>query len=468
MRNMREATLWSGYMLLLLLAAETGLGADKQDKYSMNSKRSPAAVDRLEAVLEVGGTLNLATGSPSSPGKPKPVKMSAKATLDYCERPLRVPASPDLSARAIRYYDKSVAAIQVGPGSFKPTLREDRRLIGVEIRGPKVLIFSPRGPLTREELDLVDVHGNSLALDRLLPPRAVAVGETWKLGDSLLGVLCGLDTVTQSDAQCVLQSVEKDVAQVEAAGYVAGSVNGLSSTIQIKAKYRFDLQADRITWFGLLVKEEREAGAIGPGLDVVARLQVKITPGAEAPQLTDAALKDLPLEPTDSLRQLAYSLPEAGWETALDRRWLVISERKDLTILRMADGGDYVAQCNISALESGQGKKPTLAEFQEDIREALGKSFQQFVRASEGASEGGYVVYRVVARGEVSRVPIEWIYYRLIDKLGRQLVILFTVEAGMAEKFRESDRELVRAVRFLEPKLAAKPQPEGVKKDQAK
>jgi hypothetical protein len=56
-------------------------------------------------------------------------------------------------------------------------------------------------------------------------------------------------------------------------------------------------------------------------------------------------------------------------------------------------------------------------------------------------------------------VPIEWIYYRVADKLGRQVVVLFTVEANMGERFEGSDIELVRAVRFSDAKVATKPQP---------
>jgi hypothetical protein len=424
--------------------------------------------DRVEAVLEASGPLKVVEGHAKDPKKATSLDMKAAATLAYSEKSLKIPPSGGLPAQAIRYYDKAGATIRVGDSEFKPTLRDERRLIGVEIRSPKVVMFCPKGPLTREELDLVDLLGNSLLFDMLLPPHAVAVGESWKHSDKLLAALVGLDSVDHSDAQSVLQSVADGAAQIEMAGYVAGAVNGLSSTIQLKAKYRFDTKAQRITWFALLVKESREAGPIGPGLDVVARVQVKVTPGAQCSQLAETALKGLPLEPSVPLEQLSYAFPEAGWEMTYDRRWLVISERKGLTILRMADGGAYVAQCNISSAAPGEGKQVTLAEFQEDIRRALAKSFRQFVKASQTVTKDEYQVYRVAAQGEASGVPIQWIYYRVADKLGRQVVILFTVEANMDERFKASDIDLVRAIRFIDAKAATKPQPEARTATQSK
>jgi hypothetical protein len=447
--------IWASF--LGTLAASVVSAAEKQDTFSLKSLRSPDMVDRVESTLEVSGTLKLGEGRAPDPKKAAAVKMSATAALAYAEKSLKIPASADLPHRSIRYYEKATAAIRVGDESFSPSLRDERRLISVDVRSPKVVIFCPKGLLTREELDLVDLLGNSLVIDRLLPSHSVAVGASWKHPDKLLATLCGLDTVDQCTAESVLQSVADTVAQIEMAGHVAGTVNGRSSEIQVKAKYRFDMKAQRITWFALLVKESRAPGPIGPGLEVVARVQTKITPAADCPQLAAAAIQGLPHEPTTELEQLSYAARDAGWETTHDRRWMIISEKKDATVLRMADGGAYVAQCNISPVAPAAAKQLSLAEFQDEIRQALGKNFGQFVRASQTVTKAEYEIYRVAVHGEVSGVPIDWIYYRVADRSGRQLVVLFTVEADMGGKFQESDLALIAGLRFSEPKVAAVP-----------
>ena len=444
--------------ILVLVAASVAPAAEKRVTHSLQCTRSPNMVDRVDALLDVSGTLTVADKAAAEAKKNTPLKMNAEAALAYAEKTLQPAASAGKPARTIRHYDKAEASIRVGEDSFKPSLRQERRLIGVETHGPKVVMFCPRGLLTREELDLVDLLGNSLLLDRLLPADPVAVGDTWKHPEELLAALCGLDAVSSGDAQSVLQSVGDGVAQIEMAGYVAGSVNGLSTRMQLKAKYRFDVKAKRIIWFALLVKEKREPGPIGPGLDVVARLRMRIVPGAESAELADAALKGVPMEPTAPLRQLSYTSPKGGWQAAYDRRWMIVGEKKELTVLRMADEGKYVAQCSVSALSAGGAKSVALADFQEEIRQALGKNFRQFVRASQSTNEAEYQVYRVVAQGEASGVPVEWIYCRLADKLGRSMVVLFTAESNMGERLQENDRDLIRAIRFVDPKVAAKAQ----------
>jgi hypothetical protein len=226
--------------------------------------------------------------------------------------------------------------------------------------------------------------------------------------------------------------------------------------LQLKAKYRFDLTAERITWFALLVKENREPSPIGPGLDVVARLQMKISPGVKSEQLADDALKGIPLEPSTESQHLSYASPEGGWLATLDRRWILISEKKELTVLRMVDEGKYLAQGSVSALTPGNDKPLSLSDFQDEVRQALGKNFRQFVRAGQSVNDAEYQVYRVEAQGEVSGVPMDWIYYRLTDKLGRSMVVLFTVESSLTDRFRQNDLDLVRAIRFADPKVAAK------------
>ena len=68
-----------------------------------------------------------------------------------------------------------------------PRLREDMRLIAVKSGKAGVSISSPHGPLTREELDLIDLPGNTLLLDGLLPDEKVKIGGSWKIADAALG-----------------------------------------------------------------------------------------------------------------------------------------------------------------------------------------------------------------------------------------------------------------------------------------
>jgi len=422
------------------------------ESHSFVSCRAAGAIDRVESALEVGGDLKILEDS-----KVKPFKMSVLANLTYDERALEVPKGSRGTLRSIRHYEKAAATLQVGDEGSKPTLRDERRLIGAAVEGATVTLFSPHGPLTRDELDLIDLLGNSLLMDLLLPQQPVKVGDTWKYDNELMAALLGLDAVSESDVASALLTVDDARARFEMNGKVSGAIGGVSTEIELKAKYHFDRKANRVSWFGLLIKENRSIGHVGPGLDVVARLQMKIAPNQAAPRLADAALAGLSLKPTPELSLLQYESPGGGWQFLQERDWYVTSDEASLAVLRLVQRGEFLAQCKVSSLPTATpGKEVTLAAFQEDIKRGLGKSFKQFVEAGQTSNELDYRLYRVIVDGEASELPIRWIYYYVGDKFGRQVVFAFTVEGRLLDTFDEADQRLLGTLRLADPKVAAK------------
>ncbi|HYW78563.1 MAG TPA: hypothetical protein VE890_03265, partial [Thermoguttaceae bacterium] len=241
-------------------------------------------------------------------------------------------------------------------------------------------------------------------------------------------------------------------------GKVQGAFGGVSTEIALKAKYRFNRSSKRVDWLGLLVSEKRDIGHVEPGFDVVVRLQLKVATKAASAHLTEDALAGLVLEPTDTLNELAYESPQGGYQFVHTRNWFVIDGHSDRATLRMLDKGDLVAQCNVSALPKlPAGKEVPLSEFQEDVQKALGDNFGQFAEVRQSANEAGYRVYRVVARGTASELPIQWNYYLVIDQQGRRVAFAFAVESDLVDQLNKNDERLVNSLRFLDPKVASAP-----------
>jgi hypothetical protein len=246
------------------------------------------------------------------------------------------------------------------------------------------------------------------------------------------------------------------VARIDISGRVEGIANGLSTSMELKGKYQFDMKTGRVTSLTLTIKENRASGSLGPGLDVVARLQVKVSPLEKPAHLTEEALQDVKLTSTPELKQLQYKSPDGRWEMAHDRRWIVLDD-KDPAMLRMADAGDCIGQCLVAVgRDPSAGSGLTLATFEDEIRKGLGKSFGQVVRAEETKGDGGLRVFHVVVQGEDQQIRIRWMYHRLADRSGRQIIFAFTVQQEFLERFGQADQELVAAARFLDAKLAAK------------
>jgi len=419
----------------------------------LHSARAADSVDRVAVVLEVGGEIKT-----TEEGKLERSKISVQANLVYDERTLQWSDAPTGRCRSIRHYDEAKATIKIESDTLKPALRPERRLIGVTLDGTTPTLFSPQGNLTRDELDLVEMLGDSLLVDRLLPEQPVRQGDHWTHSDALAQALLGLDAVRSNTLTSTLAQLDGKSALIEMTGHVEGAFGGVSTVIDVKAKYRFVLASKRIDWLGLLVRENRDVGHVAHGVDVVARLRMQVRPMAKSDHLTDAALAQTPREPSDALVRLVFEPAAGGWRFLHDRRWFVMANQHDIGSLRYVDRGELIAQCNVAPLAPvAPGKQITLEKFQADVEKALGDGFGEFVSASQRPNEKDYRIIKVVARGEVSKLPLQWHYYLVADKHGRQVVFTFTVEGPLVERFGNADDELVQSFEFVEHEVAMTP-----------
>jgi len=440
---------------LVLLLTSLGTPLSAEEGVLLQAATKPNDLTRVAVKMEVGGDLTV-----PNEGPPKPLKMSVVAAMKYDERLLE---SITGHARAVRIYTEAQAVIKIENGGVTPVLSEDHRLIGVDWTGDACNLYSPRGALSRDELELVDLPAPSLLLDALLPSEAVAKDATWKQPDGFWAAFLRLDAVGSNDVTSKLVELTAGKeAIVELAGILTGAVEGVATEIEIKGRYRFDLTSHRIATFGMAIKEKRSIGHVGPGMDVVARLEMTLEPLADSPQLSDEALAGLPLDPESAGQALTYQPQTQAYRFFNDRRWHIIEESPELTTLRYVDRGELVAQCNVApGAKAPPGKHTGLEKFQEDIKKVLGESFGQFVEAASGTSPSGYVVHRVTATGTVKELAIEWRYYLLADAEGHQAMFAFTLEQDLAERFGDADEQLVGSLTLTQPptETAAKPTP---------
>lgn len=455
MDSSRTVALFSFLLLLAVAANPAGAAAQTGEKHLLSAQHRPGELARVQIALQVGGDLKLIDNK----GKSSELPMSVVANLAYDESLLAV--APDgKPSRSVRYYDDVRAVIKIAEGGEKPSLDASRRLIVAERQpGEATQLHSPGSPLKREELDLIDVPGSSLVIDDLLPTEPVAKGESWKVSDKTLAALLSLDAVSWSDASGILGDITADgLADIAVGGTLNAAVAGISTEIVLKVKIKFDTRSRQVRQFAMLAKENRAVGHIGPGLDTVAKVIVDIKPLTQSQHLTAAELAKLPKQSPAELLALGYEPRGGQYQMQYDRRWFVTEDEPKLTVLRLVDRGELVAQCNISPLPKLEKPIP-LAEFQRDVERTLGKSFGKFVSAGQTINEAGYAVFRVVVHGDVGGMPIEWIYYLVQERSGKRVSLSFTLEQRLSERFAETDRELVAAITLTDPPTptAAKP-----------
>src|SRR5439155_5456927 len=170
-------------------------------------------------------------------------------------------------------------------------------------------------------------------------------------------------------------------------------------------------------------------------------------------ELGDKALAGLTLQPEAAQTLIELNSDAGGFQLLHDRRWSVMLERGDLTVLRLVDRGDLIAQCNITPLAPlAKDQQLSMEGFQADVKRVLGKNFQEMIEATEEVGENGLRALRVVVAGTVGELPIQWTYYHLSDDSGRRASLVFTIESGLLSRFAHVDRELIANFRFLDRK----------------
>jgi hypothetical protein len=445
---MKNALISSLYILAFTQIAALAATKDTHRSYTLVSEREAGQIDRVAALMEVAGDFKEPPG-----GKEQRTRMSGVAHLVYDEMTLQ---SDPNRLRSVRYYEKANSSAKFKDGSHSPTLGEGRRLVGVAIDPTSATLFALREPLTRDELEVIDIIGNSLLLDRLLPEGPVAIGDTWKPADGVAAALLGLDSLTRNDLRCVLKEVTDTVARLELSGSVEGPVNDTKARIEMKGKYRFDLRSKRIDWFAMLTKEDRGTSRVAVGFDVAVRFQMTIAPQSTSPELSKEKSAGMKVEPTSQGTQLRYESPQDHWEITYGRQWYLNSNDRENAILRLVKQGTMICQCNIASLPQRETEHlVSLEEYQGDVRKALGDNFGQFVNAKQWVDEAKHRVLRVVVNGvahaKSTDVPVCWIYYHVADPEGRQIALTFIVEQEVLERFAEADRALVASLQFAHP-----------------
>lgn len=437
------------------LASPNLRAAENAEKsVDLTPRVSPRDFAEVTVELEVGGTVSV-RDMEAETAQDKSLPMSVSAKLVYDEHRM-VPTAGTIPTRAVRYYKEAAATLKIENSGRTPKLADDRRLVVAENPGGRLSFAAANGLLNREELDLIDVTGDSLALDSLLPNRVVAADESWPAEANVMATILSMDSVAASEVQSTLDKFNQDFALVRLAGAVVGAADGSATELEVRGVYLFDRKLRRITRFNLAVKEKRSIGAATPGLDGVAKLRVNLQPLESSPHLLPATLVALRSKGNLKLDTLALEPPKQGYRLQHDRRWFVTREGRESTVLRLVDSSDLLAQCTITSLPPiSAGRLTKLEEFESDIRFALKENFGELVSSRQWTNSHGHPCLEVVIRGTTEEVPLEWHYYLVTTESGNRVSLAVTIQGELVSRLASADRQLVNTVELLGAKPAA-------------
>jgi hypothetical protein len=452
-------------LLLSVFVCVASRSAIAGERIDLTPADEPGQLAHVSIQLEAGGHNLIPSQQQTQPKRDdkapaadeqQPISVAAKLAYDE-KRLTSVTASAATGTPlVVRYYDQAEAVIKVNESGRTPKLTDDKRTIIVEQGQQRPMAYCPEGPLSREQLDLVDVVGDSICINRLLPKQPVAEGETWTNDATVMGPLLTFDTVAVCEVQCILDEFNANFVKVRLSGDVHGTADGAATRQEVRGVYLFDRKLRRITRLNLAIREKRSIGGATPGIDAVAKLQVKIDPIENSPHLSDDIIAKSTNAARTPLRDLIFESPTLGFRVKHDRQWYVAAERREAITFRRVDGGDLVAQCTLTALPpKSAGRQTSLEQFQKDITFSLGKNFGELVSSRQFQNAVGLYCYEVIARGLVEELPVEWHYYLVAPESGNRVSVAVTIEKPMLERVANADHELVDSLQLFPATPAA-------------
>jgi hypothetical protein len=380
-------------------------------------------------------------------GKPVKLKLAAQAEHGFRERVLGVQKDGPLVTKAARYYDDARAAITVDGATSPRALRPDRRLIVAQRPQDSLVCYCPQGPLTREELETVSEHFDTLALAGLLPGKDVAIGDTWKVGNPAAQALCLFEGLVDNDLTGKLTEVKAGAAIIAVTGTARGIELGAQAKVTVTATVTFDLTRKRLTAVEWKQKDDRDQGPASPVVVVETTTTVTRKPIEEPKELTDVALASVPqgFEVPQALTLISIHDAKGRFDLTACRDWQVVSQTDSRLVLRLLDRGDFVAQATVTPwIKVDAAAHMDVKDFREQMLASPGWQAEDVLQEGDLPNQpAGRYVYRLTARGEMDGVKVVQCFFLVAGPKGDQVVVAFTLKLTQVNKLGAKDMVLV-------------------------
>jgi hypothetical protein len=435
--------------VVLILPGIVALAAAPDTSIVLREVSREGASTRVLMALKAEGTF--IPGSPPGAAKPKaakPLALRVETRLDFGERVIKI--ADDRARRTARRVVQAASAIN---GEIRPAaavLRSQVALLVAERQPDGVFVFSPAGPLTRAELELVQSPGDPLSLAALLPAKPVSIGARWRVDDEAARDLTAYDTLNSNGLEAILESADERTARVRLTGKVRGAVLGGEGTMICEGTLTFDRREALVSELTLRRTETRKAGPVEAGLDMKSTVTVTRRAIPVPAELSDSVVAGLPAEPASGSGELLLTAQSGAYTLRHGRDWHLYWDDTRLTVLKRLDHGTPVAQCNLTiGPNAGKGRHQDLQQFRDDVRRALGKRFGSILGSGEvdGDPAGGFR-YKIGVRGHEGDLGVIWYYFLVAGPEGDQVLATFTLTEDQAKTFGDQDLHMIGSLRW--------------------
>ncbi len=316
-------------------------GAVAQEAVTLAEPFKPGHTTKVDVQVKLTGKLALPS---TEKGKaPQLVPVVGTSKLVYEERLLK-PEDAELLKTVRVYHDVSFERT-VGETKQDAGIRPSVRRMIVIKAGERKAPFSPDGPLTWGEIDVVrtDVFNPAL-IPGLLPGGAVKPGQTWKASAAAVSELTDMEKVEEGSIAIEFVGIAKvndrRMARLKLSGTVRGVNEDGPNRQKIDGTAYFDLENNVLTYLSVKGTHELLDGKGETAGVIEGQFAMTRTPVAKMPaELSDASLRDLELKPNAENTLLLYDNPALGVRFLYARGWRVGAVQGNQLTLDHARGG---------------------------------------------------------------------------------------------------------------------------------
>jgi len=434
------------YAFLFILAVALPLQAQT---VRLGEEVKPGDQFRYELTLSLSGKLTV-----QREGKAVPLPLQAEATHQFVERIENADAS-GAAGKVIRHYFAAKSSSTVGTEKSQRELSNERRLTLTSRTDAGTLHICPTGAFTREELELVGEHLDTLCLPGLLPNKDVAVGANWAVPDTVTQVICQFDGLYKNHLQGTLSGVDGNIAKFKIEGRAEGTELGANSEVTVKAEGKFDLTAKRIVELVWTQDDIRGQGPASPAGVLSVKVTMKRTPLAEEPkELNEEVRAKVPADKIPAgMLMLSHSDPEGRYSFTYPREWVIVGRTKEHVVLRFLDKGEFAAQLTIATWKKAEaGQHASAADFKAAIAKLQGWEAGEVLEDSEMPSKPGRWGYKLSAKGKQDATEVIQTFYLLSGPLGDQVAVTVLSAPGKVAAVGSGETELLKSIVLPEKK----------------
>lgn len=394
------------------------------------------------------------TGELSVPVKegeaPKKLELTGESRIEYVERIL--PDNPaDGAARTIRIYSTMNFQRSVEGVKQASALRPEVRRLVLLRQGRTEVPFSPDGPLTWGEIDLVRTDTFVPALAGLLPNRGVEPGDKWKANADAVRELTDMDQIDKGELECVfdqrLNLNGRDVARISVSGQVEGVNEDGPSRQRIDGLLYFDIGAGAMVYFSFSGVHELLDAQGKPAGRITGRFTLTRQAGTRSAELSDERLRGVLTVPGEENTRLLYDNPELGLSLLYPRHWHVGEQGQEQLALDGGNGAGLLI--SVEPLND----VPTVERYQAEVKTYLSKYTQKTPRIGSPRRWEGIDRFRIEA--ELDQGPTVMDYFVLKQRNAGATVTanLPAQNPGLAI---EDVEKIVKSIRVTTPEKIQK------------